>query len=84
VLNGGCDKTTPGLFDGRDLDEPSRDLSARGAGVGALERQALGTARMCGNMGECAGNITDSEWNEMEDGIARSARHCMTMAPPRP
>jgi dihydroxy-acid dehydratase len=26
-----------------------------------------------------AGNITDCEWNEMEDGIARSPGHCMTM-----
>jgi len=28
---------------------------------------------------KCAGNLSDEEWNEMEDGIARSAGHCMTM-----
>jgi dihydroxy-acid dehydratase len=27
----------------------------------------------------CAGNISEAEWNEMEDGIARSPGHCMTM-----
>src|SRR5262249_56904022 len=27
----------------------------------------------------CAGNIPADEWNEMEDGIARSPGHCMTM-----
>ncbi|MDQ3013249.1 MAG: dihydroxy-acid dehydratase, partial [Acidobacteriota bacterium] len=28
---------------------------------------------------KCAGNITEEQWSEMEDGIARSAGHCMTM-----
>jgi dihydroxy-acid dehydratase len=28
---------------------------------------------------KCAGNISDADWYEMEDGIARSAGHCMTM-----
>jgi dihydroxy-acid dehydratase len=28
---------------------------------------------------KCAGNITEAQWAEMEDGIARSAGHCMTM-----
>jgi dihydroxy-acid dehydratase len=28
---------------------------------------------------KCAGNISDCEWSEMEDGIARSPGHCMTM-----
>src|ERR1044072_319739 len=28
---------------------------------------------------KCAGNISDCEWSEMENGIARSAGHCMTM-----
>jgi dihydroxy-acid dehydratase len=27
----------------------------------------------------CAGNITESTWSEMEEGIARSPGHCMTM-----
>jgi dihydroxy-acid dehydratase len=27
----------------------------------------------------CAGNITAAEWDDMEDGIARSPGHCMTM-----
>src|SRR6185295_12998246 len=28
---------------------------------------------------KCAGNISDCQWSEMENGIARSAGHCMTM-----
>jgi dihydroxy-acid dehydratase len=28
---------------------------------------------------KCAGNLSDCEWSEMEDGIARSPGHCMTM-----
>jgi dihydroxy-acid dehydratase len=28
---------------------------------------------------KCAGNISDCEWSEMEDGVARSPGHCMTM-----
>ena len=27
----------------------------------------------------CAGNITEAEWSEMEDGLARSPGHRMTM-----
>ena len=36
VLMGGCDKTTPGAADGRDLDEPAGDLHARGPDAARL------------------------------------------------
>ncbi len=82
VLMGGCDKTTPGLI-----------MGALSAGVPAIFFPAGPMLR--GNwhgvpLGSGsnswkywaelrAGNINEREWQEVEEGIARSFGHCMTM-----
>jgi dihydroxy-acid dehydratase len=82
VLMGGCDKTTPGLLMGAiSMNLPTIYLPAGPMLRGNWNGQFLGS----GSDGwkywaeKQAGNITDCEWNEIEDGIARSAGHCMTM-----
>jgi dihydroxy-acid dehydratase len=82
VLMGGCDKTTPGLLMGAiSMDLPAIYLPAGPMLRGNWNGQVLGSGSDVWKYWaeKCAGNITDSEWNEMEDGIARSAGHCMTM-----
>ncbi len=82
VLMGGCDKTTPGLLMGAiSMNLPSIYLTAGPMLRGNWNGQALGSGSDVWKYWaeKCAGQITDAEWNEMEDGIARSAGHCMTM-----
>jgi dihydroxy-acid dehydratase len=82
VLMGGCDKTTPALI-----------MGATSAGVPAIYFPAgpmlkgnwRGTTLGSGTDAwrywaeRCAGNLGDCAWREIEDGIARSPGHCMTM-----
>ncbi|MDX6540564.1 MAG: hypothetical protein QOI71_2174 [Gaiellales bacterium] len=82
VLMGGCDKTTPALLMGAiSLDIPSIFLPAGPMLRGNWRGKVLGSGsdvwsswadRQAGVLGECA-------WREIEDGIARSHGHCMTM-----
>jgi dihydroxy-acid dehydratase len=82
VLMGGCDKTTPALLMGAfSLDIPCVFLPAGPMLRGNWRGEVLGSGsdvwkswadRQAGVLDECA-------WREMEDGIARSNGHCMTM-----
>jgi dihydroxy-acid dehydratase len=82
VLMGGCDKTTPGLLMGAlSVGLPTLFLPAGPMLRGNWHGQVLGS----GSDGwkywaeRCAGNLTEEEWMGIEDGIARSPGHCMTM-----
>ena len=82
VLMGGCDKTTPGLLMGAiSMNLPTIYLPAGPMLRGNWNGQVLGSGSdMWKYWAEkCAGNISDCQWSEIEDGIARSAGHCMTM-----
>ncbi len=82
VLMGGCDKTTPGLLMGAiSMNLPTIYLPAGPMLRGNWNGEPLGSGSDVWKYWaeKCAGNITEAEWNEMEDGIARSAGHCMTM-----
>jgi dihydroxy-acid dehydratase len=82
VLMGGCDKTTPGLLMGAiSMNLPSIYFPAGPMLRGNWNGQVLGSGSDVWKFWaeKCAGNISDCEWNEMEDGIARSPGHCMTM-----
>jgi dihydroxy-acid dehydratase len=82
VLMGGCDKTTPGLLMGAiSMNLPSIYLPAGPMLRGNWDGKVLGSGSDVWKYWaeKKAGNISDCEWNEMEDGIARSPGHCMTM-----
>jgi dihydroxy-acid dehydratase len=82
VLMGGCDKTTPALVMGAiSADLPAIFLPAGPMLRGTWRGQAVGSGtdvwrlwaeREAGELDECA-------WRQLEDGIARSPGHCMTM-----
>ena len=82
VLMGGCDKTTPALL----MGAISMDLPAIYVPAGAMLRgHWRGTTLGSGTdvfkywAERRAGNVTDEQWSELEEGIARSAGTCMTM-----
>src|SRR5690349_1242932 len=82
VLMGGCDKTTPGLLMGAiSMDLPAIYLPAgpmlRGNWNGRTLGSGSDTWKYWAELR--AGNITDRDWQEVEEGIARSFGHCMTM-----
>jgi dihydroxyacid dehydratase/phosphogluconate dehydratase len=82
VLMGGCDKTTPGLLMGAiSMDVPAIYLPAGPMLRGNWNGQVLGSGSDVWKYWDekRAGRISDCEWAEMEDGIARSPGHCMTM-----
>jgi dihydroxy-acid dehydratase len=82
VLMGGCDKTTPGLLMGAiSMNLPAIYLPAGPMLRGNWNGQVLGSGSDVWKYWDekRAGRITDCEWAEMEDGIARSPGHCMTM-----
>ena len=82
VLMGGCDKTTPGLLMGAiSMNLPSIYLPAGPMLRGNWNGKVLGSGSDVWKYWaeKKAGNISDCEWSEMEDGIARSPGHCMTM-----
>jgi len=82
VLMGGCDKTTPGLLMGASsMDLPSLFMPAgpmlRGHWGGTTLGSGSDTWKYWADLR--AGNITQQDWQEIENGIARSPGHCMTM-----
>src|SRR5262245_57163982 len=82
ALMGGCDKTTPALLMGAiSMNLPAIYLPAGPMLRGNWNGRVLGSGSDVWKYWaeKKAGNITDCEWNEMEDGIARSPGHCMTM-----
>jgi dihydroxy-acid dehydratase len=82
VLMGGCDKTTPALIMGAiSMGLPFIFLPAGPMLRGNWRGQPLGSGSdVWKYWAELrAGNIDEPAWNEIEDGIARSAGHCMTM-----
>jgi dihydroxy-acid dehydratase len=82
VLMGGCDKTTPGLLMGAiSMNLPAIFLPAGPMLRGNWNGQVLGSGSDVWKYWaeKCAGNLSDCEWSEMENGIARSPGHCMTM-----
>jgi len=82
VLMGGCDKTTPGLLMGAiSMDLPAIYLPAGPMLRGNWNGQVLGSGSDVWKYWaeRRAGTICEQEWSEIEDGIARSPGHCMTM-----
>lgn len=82
VLMGGCDKTTPGLLMGAiSMNLPAIYLPAGPMLRGNWNGEVLGSGSDVWKFWaeKRAGNISDCEWSELEDGIARSPGHCMTM-----
>ena len=82
VLMGGCDKTTPGLIMGAtSMGLPFIYMPAgpmlRGNWKG--EQLGSGTDRWKYWAELRAGRITEDDWGEVEEGIARSYGHCMVM-----
>jgi dihydroxy-acid dehydratase len=82
VLLGGCDKTTPALI----MGATSADLPAIFVPAGPMLRgnwrgQTLGSGSDTWKYWDerRAGTITPADWSEIENGIARSPGHCMTM-----
>ena len=82
VLMGGCDKTTPALV----MGATSMNLPAIYMPGGPMLRGNWGGATL-GSGSDVwkywaelrAGNISECDWQEIEQGIARSPGHCMTM-----
>src|ERR1041385_6313715 len=82
VLMGGCDKTTPGLL----MGAISMNLPAIFIPAGPMLRGYWGSKTL-GSGSDVwkywaelkAGTITKQDWEEMENGIARSYGVCMTM-----
>lgn len=82
VLMGGCDKTTPALLMGAaSMDLPAIFVPAGPMLRGNWRGRTLGSGSDVWKYwaDKRAGEISEEEWQEMEDGVARSPGHCMTM-----
>jgi len=82
VLLGGCDKTTPGLVMGAvSMGLPMIYCPAGPMLRGNWRGQALGSGSDVWKYWDekRAGRISEADWAEMENGIARSFGTCMTM-----
>ena len=82
VLLGGCDKTTPGLVMGAaTADVPAIFVPAGPMLKGNWQGTTLGSGTDAWKYWaeRCAGNLDECAWRGIEEGIARSAGHCMTM-----
>jgi len=82
VLMGGCDKTTPGLVMGAtSMNLPTIYMPAGPMLTGHWRENTLGSGSDTWKYWAelRAGNITQKDWQEIEDGIARSPGTCMTM-----
>ena len=82
VLMGGCDKTTPGLLMGAaSMNLPALFMPAgpmlRGHWGGVTLGSGSDTWKYWADLR--AGAITQEDWQDIENGIARSPGHCMTM-----
>jgi dihydroxy-acid dehydratase len=81
VLLGGCDKTTPALLMGAiSMDLPTIFMPAGPMLRGNWRGQQLGSGSDVWKYHSelRAGNITQQDWHEIEEGIARSHGTCMT------
>ena len=82
VLLGGCDKTVPALLMGAtSMNLPSIFVPAGPMLRGDFQGRQLGSGSdVWKYWAELrAGTITEDEWSGIENGIARSPGHCMTM-----
>jgi dihydroxy-acid dehydratase len=82
VLMGGCDKTTPALLMGAiSMNLPAIYLPAGPMLTGHWRENTLGSGSDTWKYWAelRAGNISERDWQEIEDGIARSPGTCMTM-----
>jgi dihydroxy-acid dehydratase len=82
VLMGGCDKTTPALIMGAlSMNLPAIYMPAGPMLRGNWHGETLGSGSDTWKYWAelRAGNITQQDWSEIEEGIARSPGHCMTM-----
>jgi dihydroxy-acid dehydratase len=82
VLMGGCDKTTPGLLMGAiSMNLPMIYMPAGPMLRGNWHGEPLGSGSDTWKYWAelRAGTITERDWEEVEEGIARSFGHCMTM-----
>ncbi|HEX5848318.1 MAG TPA: L-arabinonate dehydratase [Rubrobacter sp.] len=82
VLLGGCDKTTPAMLMGAiSMDLPTVFVPAGPMLRGNWRGHILGSGSDVWKYWDekRAGTIDESAWAEIEDGIARSPGHCMTM-----
>ncbi len=82
VLMGGCDKTTPALIMGAtSMGLPFIYMPAGPMLRGNWHGEPLGsgTDRWKYWAERRAGKLSDEDWNDAVDGIARSHGHCMTM-----
>jgi dihydroxy-acid dehydratase len=82
VLMGGCDKTVPALIMGAiSANVPAIFFPAGPMLRGNWKGQTLGSGTDAWKYWaeRCAGNLDDCAWGEIEEGIARSPGHCMTM-----
>jgi dihydroxy-acid dehydratase len=82
VLMGGCDKTTPALIMGAiSMNLPAIYMPAGPMLTGHWRENTLGSGSDTWKYWAelRAGNITERDWQEIEDGIARSPGTCMTM-----
>ena len=82
VLLGGCDKTTPAMVMGAiSMDLPTIFVPAGPMLRGNWRGHTLGSGSDVWKYWDekRAGTIDERAWEEIEDGIARSPGHCMTM-----
>ena len=82
VLMGGCDKTTPALLMGAiSMNLPAVFLPAGPMLRGDWRGKYLGSGSDTWKYWaeKRAGNLSEAQWEEIENGIARSHGHCMTM-----
>ena len=82
VLMGGCDKTTPALIMGAtSMNIPAIYMPAGPMLRGHWHGKTLGSGSDTWKYWDQlrAGRISERDWQEIEDGIARSAGTCMTM-----
>ena len=82
VLMGGCDKTTPALIMGAtSMNLPAIFMPAGPMLRGNWHGEPLGSGTDTWKYWAelRAGRITGDDWRDVEEGIARSPGHCMTM-----
>lgn len=82
VLMGGCDKTTPALLMGAiSANIPAIFLPCGPMLIARWGQETLGSGSDAWKYWaeRCAGNLDDESWTQIENSIARSPGHCMTM-----
>ncbi|HEX5464355.1 MAG TPA: L-arabinonate dehydratase [Burkholderiales bacterium] len=82
VLMGGCDKTTPALIMGAtSMNLPAIFMPGGPMLRGNWRGESLGSGTDNWKYWDelRAGTIDEPQWREVEEGVARSPGHCMTM-----